>query len=237
MGIFEDFVERSQNARTEAQLRATFASAMAAEGFENYILSSVTRKDASNTIWVEVVNGYFDVYRSKRRELVDPILQHCVSTSLPFLWNEVAKTRQFLPEQNRFLQEVESFGVHSVVWLPVHSRAGRRDGIGLSRRHPDPPDPARLPILHAISAQTWSRYLELTDNHPPLPPDGASLTAKELEVLNWMKDGKGNADIADIMTLSVKTIEYHVTNILRKLGASNRIGAVVIAIRHSIVAI
>ena len=34
------------------------------------------------------------------------------------------------------------------------------------------------------------------------------------------------------MGLSVKTIEYHVGNILKKLGAANRTTAVVIAIRR-----
>jgi LuxR family transcriptional regulator, quorum-sensing system regulator BjaR1 len=58
-----------------------------------------------------------------------------------------------------------------------------------------------------------------------------SLTSRELEVLKWVKAGKSNTDIAAILGLSVATIEYHLGNIFKKLGANNRIGAVLIAIR------
>ena len=53
----------------------------------------------------------------------------------------------------------------------------------------------------------------------------------------WIKDGKSNADISEIMSLSPKTVEYHVGNILRKLGAANRTTAVVIALQRQILAL
>jgi DNA-binding NarL/FixJ family response regulator len=39
------------------------------------------------------------------------------------------------------------------------------------------------------------------------------------------------------MNLSIKTIEYHVGNILKKLGATNRTTAVVIALKHRLLAL
>jgi DNA-binding NarL/FixJ family response regulator len=60
------------------------------------------------------------------------------------------------------------------------------------------------------------------------------LTSKELEILQWIKHGKNNPEISEIMNVSVKTIEYHVGNIFRKLGASNRTAAVVIAIKDKL---
>jgi len=59
-----------------------------------------------------------------------------------------------------------------------------------------------------------------------------TLTNRELEILRWLKDGKSNSETSEIMGLSIKTIEYHVGNILKKLGAANRTTAVVIAIRR-----
>jgi DNA-binding CsgD family transcriptional regulator len=61
--------------------------------------------------------------------------------------------------------------------------------------------------------------------------DRVTLTDRELEILKWVKDGKSNSEISEIMHLSIKTIEYHVGNLLRKLGATNRTTAVVIAIK------
>ena len=68
-------------------------------------------------------------------------------------------------------------------------------------------------------------------------PEMAALTAKELEILKWIKHGKSNGEISEIVAVSVKTIEYHVANIFRKLGASNRTAAVVIAIQNKLLAL
>jgi DNA-binding NarL/FixJ family response regulator len=39
------------------------------------------------------------------------------------------------------------------------------------------------------------------------------------------------------MSLAIKTIEYHVSNILKKLGAANRTAAVVIAIKNKLLSL
>jgi DNA-binding CsgD family transcriptional regulator/tetratricopeptide (TPR) repeat protein len=50
----------------------------------------------------------------------------------------------------------------------------------------------------------------------------ASLTARELDVLRLMSDGLGNAAIAERLFLSVRTVDHHVSSILRKLEAERR---------------
>lgn len=61
------------------------------------------------------------------------------------------------------------------------------------------------------------------------------LTPRQQDVLRWMKDGKSNADIAEIIKVSVKTVEFHVGNIFDRLGASNRVTAVVIAMQRGLI--
>jgi DNA-binding CsgD family transcriptional regulator len=50
----------------------------------------------------------------------------------------------------------------------------------------------------------------------------AQLTSRELEVLALVADGLRNADIAERLFLSPKTVAHHVSAILRKLGARSR---------------
>jgi DNA-binding CsgD family transcriptional regulator len=54
----------------------------------------------------------------------------------------------------------------------------------------------------------------------------ASLTARELEVLNLMSEGASNAAIGVALVISQATVKSHVRHILRKLGAANRTEAV-----------
>ena len=85
--------------------------------------------------------------------------------------------------------------------------------------------------------QTWCRLADLVGIGVDNGYREITLTNRELEILKWVKDGKSNSEISEIMDLSVKTIEYHVGNILKKLGAANRTTAVVIAIKHRLLAL
>jgi NarL family two-component system response regulator LiaR len=62
----------------------------------------------------------------------------------------------------------------------------------------------------------------------------ASLTDREVEILQQMALGLTNQEIADVLVLSERTVRTHVTNILSKLGLSNRTQAVLYALRAGI---
>ncbi len=57
----------------------------------------------------------------------------------------------------------------------------------------------------------------------------------ERDVLRMVVDGKENAAIARELFVSPATVKNHVSNILAKLGAENRLQAAVRAVRDSLV--
>jgi two-component system, NarL family, response regulator LiaR len=63
------------------------------------------------------------------------------------------------------------------------------------------------------------------------------LTARELEVLTLLGQGRSNGEIADTLTIAPRTVKVHVQNILGKLGASNRTEAVSIAVRQKLISL
>lgn len=64
--------------------------------------------------------------------------------------------------------------------------------------------------------------------------ESGDLTERETEILQQMALGKTNQEIADELYLSERTVRTHVTNILAKLGLSNRTQAVLYALRQGI---
>ena len=66
---------------------------------------------------------------------------------------------------------------------------------------------------------------------------GASLTARELEVLQYIVSGKSNKEIASQLKLSVNTVAVHRANIMDTLGIHKTAELVVYAIRHGLVSI
>ena len=58
------------------------------------------------------------------------------------------------------------------------------------------------------------------------------LTARELEVLSLIRDGFRNKQIADRLAIAETTVNFHIRNVVEKLGANDRTHAVSIAIRR-----
>ncbi|MEV7694846.1 response regulator transcription factor [Microbacterium sp. NPDC089189] len=69
---------------------------------------------------------------------------------------------------------------------------------------------------------------------PAPPPLAAALTDREAEVLKLMADALSNGEIAARLFIGEATVKTHVSNVLAKLGARDRVQAVVIAHRHGL---
>lgn len=58
------------------------------------------------------------------------------------------------------------------------------------------------------------------------------LTPKEQEILELITKGYSNQQISDALHAQISTVKNHVSNILSKLGAKNRVEAVIISLEH-----
>lgn len=89
---------------------------------------------------------------------------------------------------------------------------------------------------HADRAR--SRLADLP--HRPAPgaaaPYPAGLTAREAQVLQLIAEGKTNSEIADLLVLSVRTVERHITNAYAKIDARGKADATAFALRHGLTA-
>ncbi|HZD50402.1 MAG TPA: response regulator transcription factor [Silvibacterium sp.] len=63
------------------------------------------------------------------------------------------------------------------------------------------------------------------------------LTARELEVLKLIRDGRKNKEIAGQLEISETTVNFHIKNLVDKLGANDRTHAVTIALRRGVLQI
>ncbi|MBI3160509.1 MAG: response regulator transcription factor [Chloroflexi bacterium] len=61
------------------------------------------------------------------------------------------------------------------------------------------------------------------------------LTDREMEVLVSLAQGKQNKEIARALFISERTVKFHVSSILQKLGAGNRTEAVALAAQHGLI--
>ncbi len=81
----------------------------------------------------------------------------------------------------------------------------------------------------------------LSEPDRPIKPEvsgkdkARGLTAREREVTALVAQGKANRDIAEALTVELKTVETHITHILNKLGFDNRVQIATWAVNHGLV--
>ena len=80
-----------------------------------------------------------------------------------------------------------------------------------------------MPYLHS----GWLRAsVEESDPANANLGSASILTSREVEILQWVEQGKSNNEIAQILSISHLTVKNHVQKILRRLNVQNRAQAV-----------
>jgi len=62
---------------------------------------------------------------------------------------------------------------------------------------------------------------------PAAEAAGFKLTDREAQALGWVARGKSSADIATILGVSERTVNFHIDNVIRKSGVATRVQAAV----------
>jgi LuxR family transcriptional regulator len=196
----------------------SFSIASKTPGTHDYTLSRNNYPHAWNT-----------QYKQNKFSAIDPIVAHCNHSMLPILWTEdvFSKTPwlwQALQQQG--LQHGWSQSIHD-------EESGLYSMLSLARSH--------CPIsayelyenlgftvfisrhLHALAAQILPKKVP--------EPKTPHLSPREIEVLKLSADGKTAYEIARILNLSERTVNFHVHSAIEKLGVCNKIAAVIAAAR------
>ena len=73
--------------------------------------------------------------------------------------------------------------------------------------------------------------IEIVRNRLAQSPNTAAvqftLTDREIEALTWVARGKSSTDIAVLMNVSERTVNFHINNVIRKLGVATRVQAAI----------
>ncbi len=84
----------------------------------------------------------------------------------------------------------------------------------------------------ALSERVLEAYLKNGEGEPLNPYD--SLTSREREILQLVAQGKTSPQIADLLSISSRTVEVHRSNIMRKLELHTHTDLIRFAIRQAI---
>ncbi len=104
----------------------------------------------------------------------------------------------------------------------AEARAGLEEALGIARELGMPP------LEERASAALAGLPATAASARP------AGLSDREVEVLRLIAAGKTNKEIVFALFISEKTVHNHVSNILAKIGVTNRVEAAAFALRQGL---
>lgn len=234
--FFEQFIELFEATTEKIWCNSIFTLA-SKYGFEQTLFAVLKSKyEPLENAFIR--SNYSSTWRStydeKKLGYVDPTVNHCLTSSIPFVWTQAAFKK---PHEKNMYEEAKGYGLRSGVILPIH---GANNEFGMFTFVSETLANSRsskelkniMPILSMARDFAFESSKKFTANNSPV---NVQLTPRELEVLKWAMIGKSAWEKSKILNCSESTINFHMCNIRRKFDASTVQQAVIRAIRLGVI--
>lgn len=256
---FSGFIETCSSSTSAQHVFDLLVEATGPAGYEKLGLFCLKRPASEAETALEdepspiIVCNYPDEFRrhyeQERRDEVDPLLRATSGNLTPLIWGEVVGRMKLSPVQQLLCRERTEAGIFDEIICPVHAPDGQAFALRLARSQPGSCDPAHLGVLQVIAihfyyafAKHWGPPAEraisnhgLQDNPQSALAHTSILAKREQECLLWTARGKSASSISVILGLSENTVNFYVKNAMKKLGTTNRMVAVVSAVRSGLI--
>lgn len=234
-----EFIEESLALNDPGQLFSAYLTALGEYGVDQVIYSALRNTPDEEVNIPGISHCYpeewIQYYMANDYVRLDPVRMHGMNTRFAFTWDDMMRFRDISPEQTLLMRQGEEAGLKNGLALAFHGPMGEVYGVGMASRDANPDVGQHLRDIQVLSIQFHVLYSALHDHGRNAK--GATLTARESEVLKWCAAGKSNWAIGEILCISEHGVDFHMRNILRKLEADTRLTAVVKALHAGLIAL
>lgn len=163
-------------------------------------------------------------YQRENYLACDPTVSHALRSTASQVWTE-----DIFSSARPFWEEARAHGLRVGIAQPCHGNHGVVGLLTLSRPHDALSQPElrnnsmRIYWLAQLVHEGMSRIIL----PQMLPETSINLSDREVEVLRWTADGKTSHEVSEIMKISERTVNFHVNNVMEKLGTRNKTAAAV----------
>lgn len=235
----DDFVEKLASLESVEQFESVLADFLSDFGFARFAylggrLRPVISPDASYFVAPPICAIRYEEEWATRyqQELYfhdDPVVALCMHSSTPVVWSEHTRIEGAPERQTQVMNEAHDFHLTRGLAIPIHGYQREFGILSVSCRE------SEREFRKLLAAHTHIVHLAALYFHSALqtklpPPNGAdakpSLTAREIEVLQWISRGKSSWEASVILKISERTVKSHLEHAMRKLNVYKRSHAV-----------
>lgn len=234
----------AEAAQAESDLVDAVRAAVRRWGFDSFVcgFDSVPRPTRSSQLYVfaTLPSRWLKLYESNDYVEVDPRLDISFDRSTISTWNG-SELRGQNPRLDQFLLDAAAFGIRSGACFTLHNAYNDRVMIGYnsSRETTTAQDiEPHLGALYAFGVHFQEIFLRsVIEKGLPSRLRGARLTRRELEALSYVAKGLTAQDIAPKMSISARTVRFHVDAACTKMGVLNREEAIALAVKGGLISV
>jgi DNA-binding CsgD family transcriptional regulator len=168
---------------------------------------------------------WLKVYAESNLFYVDPIIWHNFQSPGAQLWTETYKKYGEKVSQD-FIGKSNDFGICYGASGGIYDKLTEVSTIFTFSSSRNRFEQHHKEILSIVAPHLHQAFLRIVkQSHIDLL---GSLSEREKEIINWMKEGKTNWEISIILNISENTVKFHIKNIEYKLSAVNKAHAIAI---------
>lgn len=170
--------------------------------------------------------AWSEAYLARNMIAVDPVMAELRRSRRAVTWSGSVNGRRLSARARSVMALACDFGMNDGLVVPIFDGFGISGVVSLAGERPDL-HPARMSGLAMASVYLFNRLCGFLASDPDEP----ELTGREIEIMKWLIAGKSDWQIGQILSISQKTVNFHVENVKRKYGVATRIQAVVAAVQ------
>jgi len=225
-------VEKIHLASDAALLRSAMAESFSLLGYDYFIMAieARSRDELGNEPTLTTLPDHvMQHYVAENFAECSPTLAYTWSSDEPYQWSG-GNYRTFYGSafERRYTEYFRSIPVLSGISIALSRASGRVSAVtvtsGADIEHA-PDGPRRIAAIAKVAMMKAALLGICRDDSQAALLD-ADLSSRQVEILQWAARGKSNSDIAVITGQSKRAVDYHVSEILRKLKVSSRAQAI-----------
>lgn len=163
-------------------------------------------------------------YRSRGYVQVDPTVQHGLRSLMPLVW-----TDDVFAGARSFWEDARGQGLRYGWAQPCRDPSGVAGMLTVARSH-EPLIESELQLkVPRLLWLTQVAHVSMTKlvMKSLLPESEVRFSDREISVMRWTAEGKTSGEIAEILGISERTVNFHTQNVIAKLNASNKTAAAI----------
>jgi LuxR family quorum-sensing system transcriptional regulator ExpR len=213
-------------------------SRLAAYGFIKYAYAVMNKKNTSEMLVITNIPDWVGVYLENGYQNIDPVIISALNRISCFSWDEnlTVKDKWKLP---KIFNSGKNYNIISGYTFVLHDQNDNLVVLSLMVNKFLEPElytsiekhkeniQYLLISAHEILLQVYQKKLEERKNY-------YELTSREAEIFNLCRIGKTYPEIANILNITVSTVKFHMSKIVKKLGVKSAKHAIALSVNMDI---